>query len=91
MVAKKKWVQQVKTVSTYPPKDLFTKNAQTIARVMASKKVSPKGLGFGHPHDPVLHQPRWQEPGARAEKRTRESQAAPPGKNPETEMKDTPP
>ena len=47
MVAKKKWVQQVKTVSTYPPKGLFTKNAQTIARVMASKKVSPKGLGLG--------------------------------------------
>ena len=46
-MAKKKWVRNVKTVSTYPPKDLFTKDAQTIARGMASKKVSPKGLGSG--------------------------------------------
>lgn len=43
----KRWVQKVKTVSTYPPKGLFTKNAQTITRVMASKKVSPKGPGSG--------------------------------------------
>jgi tRNA(adenine34) deaminase len=44
---KKKWVRGVKTVSTYPPKDLFTKNAQTIARTMAGKKVRPKGIGSG--------------------------------------------
>ena len=37
----------MKTVSTYPPKTLFTKDAETIARTMASKKVSPKGLGSG--------------------------------------------
>jgi len=37
----------VKTVSTFPPEDLFTKDARTIARVMASKKVSPKGIGSG--------------------------------------------
>jgi tRNA(adenine34) deaminase len=37
----------VKTVSTYPPQGLFTRDAQTIARVMASKKVSPKGIGSG--------------------------------------------
>jgi tRNA(adenine34) deaminase len=43
----KKWVREVKTVSTFPPKDLFTKDAATIARGMASKKVSPKGLGSG--------------------------------------------
>src|SRR3954463_6792811 len=40
-----RWSGKVKTVSTYPPKDLYTKDAQTIARVMATKKVSPKGLG----------------------------------------------
>jgi tRNA(adenine34) deaminase len=40
-----KWSSKVKTVSTYPPKDLCTKDAETIARVMATKKVSPKGLG----------------------------------------------
>lgn len=45
--AKKKWIAQVKTDSTYPPKGLFTKNASTIARSLASKKVSPKGLGSG--------------------------------------------
>ncbi len=47
MANKKKWVQDVKTVSTFPPKDLFTKDAETIARTMASKKVSPKGIGSG--------------------------------------------
>jgi len=38
-------VQTVKTVATYPPKNIFTKNAETIARVMSSKEVSPKGIG----------------------------------------------
>jgi len=37
----------VKTVSTFPPKDTFNRDARTIARVMASKKVSPKGIGSG--------------------------------------------
>jgi hypothetical protein len=41
----KKWSAGVTSVSTYPPKDIFTKDAQTIARVMATKEVSPKGLG----------------------------------------------
>ena len=45
--AKKRWVQDVKTVSTFPPEGLFTKDAKTIARVMGSKKVSPKGPGSG--------------------------------------------
>ena len=44
---KKRWVRNVKTVSTYPPEGLFTKDAQTIARAMASKEVSPKGIGSG--------------------------------------------
>jgi tRNA(adenine34) deaminase len=44
---KKKWVQDVKTVSTFPPEGTFTKDAATIARVMASKKVSPRGIGSG--------------------------------------------
>jgi len=44
---KKRWVAGVKTVSTYPPKGLFTKDAATIARALASKKVSPKGPGSG--------------------------------------------
>lgn len=43
----KRWVRDVKTVSTSPPEGLFTKDAKTIARVMASKKVSPKGPGSG--------------------------------------------
>jgi hypothetical protein len=46
-MAAKKWVRNVKTVSTYPPKDLFTKDAQTIARTMARKSVSPRGIGSG--------------------------------------------
>ena len=40
-----RWVRGVKTVSTYPPEGLFTKEPKIIARVMASKKVSPKGIG----------------------------------------------
>ena len=43
----KRWVAKVHTVSTYPPKGLFTKSAATIARVLASRKVSPKGPGSG--------------------------------------------
>ena len=35
------------TDSTHPPEGLFTKDAATIARTLASKKVSPKGPGSG--------------------------------------------
>jgi len=45
--AKRRWSAAVKTVSTYPPEGLFTKSAVTIARALASKKVSPKGPGSG--------------------------------------------
>ncbi|MGH9605714.1 MAG: DUF3175 domain-containing protein [Terracidiphilus sp.] len=45
--ATKKWSGNVKTVSTYPPEGLFTKDPETIARTLASKKVSPKGPGSG--------------------------------------------
>jgi hypothetical protein len=44
---KTRWVRDVKTVSTYPPEGTFTKDAEAIARTMASKKVSPKGIGSG--------------------------------------------
>ena len=37
----------MKTVSTYPPPGLFTKDASTIANTLASKKVSPKGPASG--------------------------------------------
>lgn len=48
LVAKKsRWVAKVKTDSTHPPKGLFTKDASTIARTLASKKVSPKGPSSG--------------------------------------------
>jgi uncharacterized protein DUF3175 len=47
MTEKRKWVQDVKTVSTFPPSELFTKDAKTIAAAMASRKVSPKGIGSG--------------------------------------------
>jgi len=50
MAAKKngrRWIAGVKTVSTYPPEGLFTKDAASIARALASKKVSPKGPGSG--------------------------------------------
>jgi len=44
---KKNWVRGVTTVSTFPPEGTFTKDAATVARIMASKKVSPKGIGSG--------------------------------------------
>jgi hypothetical protein len=43
----KRWVAGVKTVSTFPPRDTFNQDAETVARTMASKKVSPKGIGSG--------------------------------------------
>ncbi|MGH7300665.1 MAG: DUF3175 domain-containing protein [Candidatus Rokuibacteriota bacterium] len=43
----KYWVGGVTTVSTYPPKGLFNKDARTIARSLASKRVSPKGISAG--------------------------------------------
>jgi len=47
MAEQKKWVRTVTTDSTHPPAGLFTKDAPTIARTLASKKVSPKGPGSG--------------------------------------------
>ena len=49
MKAKKgnRWVARVKTDSTHPPRGLFTKSAGTIARALASSKVSPKGPSSG--------------------------------------------
>ncbi len=44
---KKRWVADVQTVSTFPPPGLFTKRAETIAKTLASKKVSPKGPASG--------------------------------------------
>jgi Protein of unknown function (DUF3175) len=40
-----RWSGKVKTVSTFPPEGLYTKDAETIARIMTTKKVSPKGIG----------------------------------------------
>jgi len=44
---KTKWSATVQTDSTHPPAGLFNKSAPTIARTLASKKVSPKGPGSG--------------------------------------------
>lgn len=44
---KNRWVAKVKTDSTHPPAGLFTKKAATIARSLASRKVSPKDSGSG--------------------------------------------
>ncbi|HUA14460.1 MAG TPA: DUF3175 domain-containing protein [Verrucomicrobiae bacterium] len=44
---KNRWVARVKTDSTHPPRGLFTKSAETIARNLASRKVSPMGPGSG--------------------------------------------
>jgi hypothetical protein len=44
---KKRWVAKVKTDSTHPPRGLCTRSAATIARVLASTRVSPKGPQSG--------------------------------------------
>ncbi len=41
----KRWIKNVTTVSTYPPKGTFALPAKELARVMARRSVSPKGLG----------------------------------------------
>lgn len=41
------WVARVKTDSTHPPAGLFSKSAATIARTLASRRVSPKRPGSG--------------------------------------------
>ena len=40
---KKRWIATVTTDATHPKKGLFTEDAGTIAKALASKKVSPKG------------------------------------------------
>jgi Protein of unknown function (DUF3175) len=44
---KKKWSKSVTTDSTHPQTGLFNEDPETIARSLASKKVSPKGPGSG--------------------------------------------
>jgi len=44
---RRKWSAAVKTESTYPKAGLFNQDAETIARQLASKKVSPKGPSSG--------------------------------------------
>src|SRR5262245_36507322 len=41
----RRWVREVKTDSTHPPPHTFGGSASDIARTMARKDVSPKGLG----------------------------------------------
>jgi|SRR5215472_4402004 len=43
----RRWVAGVKTVSTFPPPGLFTRDSATIVKSLASKKVSPKGPQSG--------------------------------------------
>ena len=43
----RRWVHTVTSVSTFPQEGLFKKDAQTIAKALASKRVSPKGITSG--------------------------------------------
>jgi tRNA(adenine34) deaminase len=47
MAAKKKWSAKVDTDSTHPDEGLFNESAATVAKALASKKVSPKGPASG--------------------------------------------
>ena len=44
---RRKWSASVTTDSTHPHAGLFNKDAKTIARELASKRVSPKGPSSG--------------------------------------------
>lgn len=44
---RRKWSAAVTTDSTHPREGLFNKDAKTIARELASEKVSPKGASSG--------------------------------------------
>ena len=44
MAEKKRWVREVKTVSTFPPRGLFNKDADTIARTRESDGPAPSSL-----------------------------------------------
>lgn len=44
---KRKWSADVSSDSTHPRTGLFNKDAKTIARELASEKVSPKGPSSG--------------------------------------------
>jgi tRNA(adenine34) deaminase len=46
-MATRKWSANVHTVSTYPEHNLFNQDAETVAKHLASKKVSPKGPASG--------------------------------------------
>lgn len=52
----KRWIAKVNTDSTHPPTGLFKKDASTIAKSLASKRVSPKGTRVRHEDVEVLHQ-----------------------------------
>jgi Protein of unknown function (DUF3175) len=43
----RKWSAAITTDSTHPREGLFNKDAKTIARELASKRVSPKGPSSG--------------------------------------------
>ncbi len=43
--SKHKWSAGVKTDSTFPPAGTFTKPGDEVARIMATRTVSPGGLG----------------------------------------------
>jgi tRNA(Arg) A34 adenosine deaminase TadA len=47
MATKKKWSGKVDTDSTHPDEGLFNQSASSIAKALASKKVSPKGPASG--------------------------------------------
>ena len=78
----RRWVQDVKTVSTFPPRSLFTKDAETIAESMASKEVSPKGLGSGIRMIQYFINRAGKKLAAAPEGRTRKSEKNPSGKEP---------
>ena len=44
---RRKWSAAVTTDSTHPEQGLFSEDAETIARRLASKQVSPKGPSSG--------------------------------------------
>jgi len=47
VTSQRNWVREVQSGSTHPPQGLFTRDAATIARQLASREVPPKGPASG--------------------------------------------
>jgi hypothetical protein len=73
MAKGKKWVRNVRTVSTSPPKKLIHERRTNDRQDDGKEEREPQRGRFRHTYDSVLHKPTWQEAIRNAKARTGES------------------